>query len=140
MAQLQKILVAVDFSTPCDAVVDEALLLAKRFGATLDLMHVWRMRESEEDPPAPLESFVTSVPGHRMAEYLDRAEELGVNASGRLERGDPEAIILARASEGYDLLVLGTRGRGALAHMVRPSVAEHVVRKAPCPVLTVHSS
>jgi universal stress protein A len=139
MAQLERILVAVDFSSPSDAVVDEALFLAQRFGASLDLMHVWRMSRNDDGPAAPLQSFVASEPGHRMTEYLARAEQLGVTARGRLERGDPENIILERASEGYDLVVIGTRGRSGIARVLRPSVAEHVVRKAPCPVLTVHS-
>jgi hypothetical protein len=59
---------------------------------------------------------------------------------GRLEQGDPEQVILGLASrDGYDLIVMGTHGRTGVSHLVRGSVAEHVVRRAQCPVLTIHA-
>jgi universal stress protein A len=140
MVRLSRILVPVDFSAPSDAAVDEAFFIAKRFTATVDLMHVWRPAPSpDEDPPtAALSSFARSDVGHEMRRYLERAESEGVTARGRLAYGDPETLIL-ECADGYDLIVMGTRGRSGVAHVLRPSVAEHVVRKANVPVLTIHA-
>ena len=74
-----------------------------------------------------------------MQKYLQRAEGQGVNARGRLAQGDPETLILECADD-YDLIVMGTQGRSGVSHVLKPSVAEHVVRKADVPVLTVHAT
>ena len=64
-----------------------------------------------------------------------------------LKSYDPERIILfgsrargeADEYSDYDLIVMGTRGRGAVSHLIEPSLAEHVVRRATVPVLTIHA-
>jgi nucleotide-binding universal stress UspA family protein len=139
MVRLSRILVPVDFSLPCDAAVEEAFFLARRFDAKVDLLHVWSASPlPEEDSTASLQSFARSDVGHEMRQYLERAEREGVDAHGRLAYGDPEEIILDCAGS-YDLVVMGTRGRSGVSHVLRPSVAEHVVRRATVPVLTVHA-
>src|SRR5439155_26446879 len=140
MARLGKILVPVDFSGPSDAAVEEAFLLARRFDASVDLMHVWRPTPTLDDdsPATSLSSFARSDVGLEMRKYLEQAEEEGVTAHGRLAYGDPEAVILECAAD-YDMVVLGTRGRSTVSHVLKPSVAEHVVRRAKVPVLTIHS-
>lgn len=139
MVRLARILVPVDFTPPSDAAVEEALFLAKRFEATVDLMHVWRADPlPEDDSTDSLRSFARSDVGHEMKKYLERAEREGVIAHGRLSYGDPEELILEWADD-YDLIVMGTRGRSGVSHVLRPSVAEHVVRRANVPVLTIHS-
>ena len=140
MMQMMRILVPVDFSSPSDAAVDEAFFIARRFEASVDLMHVWRPSPSPDDEPATsLSSFARSDVGHEMRKYLERAEAEGVTARGRLAYGDPETLILDCEDE-YDLIVMGTRGRGGVSHVLRPSVAEHVVRRATIPVMTIHAS
>jgi nucleotide-binding universal stress UspA family protein len=137
--RLMRILVPVDFSPPSQAAVEEALFLAKRFGASLDLLHVW-----QADPPthvsadSSLSRFALSDVGPEMRKYLERAEAEGVMAIGRLASGQPEAMILECAGD-YDLIVMGTRGRGAVSHLIEPSLAEHIVRRATVPVLTIHA-
>jgi nucleotide-binding universal stress UspA family protein len=137
--QLTRILVPVNFSQPSQAAVEEALFLAKKFGASIDLLHVWQSATGKESADASLSQFAHSDVGPEMRRYLERAEQEGVAATGRLACGQPEAIILDCAGE-YDLIVMGTRGRGAMSHLVEPSLAEHVVRRAPIPVLTIHAS
>jgi universal stress protein A len=141
MVRLARILVPVDFSAPSDAAVTEAFFIAKRFTATVDLLHVWRPTPAPEDdvPTTSLSSFARSDVGHEMRKYLELAEGEGVTARGRLAYGDPETLIL-ECADGYDLIVMGTRGRGGVSHVLRPSVAEHVVRRANVPVLTIHAS
>jgi nucleotide-binding universal stress UspA family protein len=136
MVRMGRILVPVDFSGPSDAAVEEAFFIARRFESQVDVMHVWRPRPNDEES---LSMFARSDVGHEMRRYLERAEAEGIVARGRLAYGDPEALILEHAPE-YDLIVMGTRGRGGVAHVIRPSVAEHVVRRATVPVLTIHSA
>jgi universal stress protein A len=139
MVRLMKILVPVDFSAPCQAAVDEALFLARRFDASVEFLHVWRPAPLPEDSaPRSLDTFAASEVGHEMRRYLERAEQEGVVACGRLGYGNPEMLILDCAA-AFDLIVMGTRGRSAVAHMLEPSTAEHVVRRAPIPVLTIHA-
>jgi universal stress protein A len=140
MVRLSRILVPVDFSAPSDAAVDEAFFIAKRFTASVDLLHVWRPTPSPDDdvPAASLTSFARTDVGREMRRYLERAEAQAVPARGRLAYGDPETLIL-ECADGYDLIVMGTRGRSAASHLLRPSVAEHVVRRANVPVMTIHA-
>ena len=70
---------------------------------------------------------------------LERASGLDVERAARV--GMPYAEILRYASDNrIDLIVMGTRGRGAVPHLLLGSVAERMVRRAPCPVLTVRQN
>jgi universal stress protein A len=140
MVRLARILVPVDFSGPSDAAVEEAIFIAQRFEASMELLHVWRPEPSPDgEPAASLTSFVRSDVGHEMKKYLERAEAQGVDVRGRLAYGDPETLILECADD-FDLIVMGTHGRNGVAHVLNPSLAEHVVRKANVPVLTIHAA
>ena len=69
------------------------------------------------------------------------AEREQFQASMALRWGSPFLEIVRYAKEhGIELIVMGTHGRGPIAHLLLGSVAEKVVRKAPCPVLTVRPS
>ena len=139
MVRLARILVPVDFSEPSDAAVEEAIFIARRFEAQMELLHVWRPDPSP-DPDAPtgsLTSFARSDVGLEMRKYMELAESEGVAVRGRLACGDPEELILECADD-FDLVVMGTHGRSGVSHVLKPSVAEHVVRKANVPVLTIH--
>ena len=68
-------------------------------------------------------------------------QDEGLSAEFAAHRGSPErAIVAAAAEKGADLIVMGTHGRTGLAHVLLGSVAERVVRTAPCPVITVKPS
>jgi nucleotide-binding universal stress UspA family protein len=143
MITLKTILVPSDFSECSDEALRYGLELARRFDAELHLLHV------VQDPitqPWAAEGF--SVP---LFEVVDEWQK---QAAARLkalvpdaDRGrvtvvsvvaTPYAEILDYASgHRVDLIVMGTHGRGGVTHMLLGSIAERVVRRAPCPVLTV---
>jgi len=74
----------------------------------------------------------------RLAGLASRCHAEAIVVTSQLSAGQPAAaIVKAAADRAVDLIVLGTHGRQGVAHLVLGSVAEHVVRTAPCPVLTV---
>jgi universal stress protein A len=141
------ILVPVDFSDSSLAAVEHALALAERFGSTIELLHVWSLPSAlGPDEPVPLpdhagetmSEYAEGQAGEALESMLVDLQERGARVRAKLERGEPVKTILDTAREGgHDLIVMGTHGRTGLAHLVRGSVAEQVVRRAPCPVLTI---
>jgi nucleotide-binding universal stress UspA family protein len=141
-----RILVPTDFSETADAVLAYAKNLATHLNASLCLVHVF------QDPSVPAsfanEAYVPAPPDLR-----ERAvSEARANLLKRLEPGDEKRVpgtwaivegLTAKEIVNYaeenaiDLIVMGTHGRRGVAHLFLGSVAEHVVRTAMCPVLTV---
>lgn len=146
MIALKHILVATDFSQASDAALRYGRELARMFQATLHLLHVGTPVSSVV---YGAEGFAASIP--ELQDELDEAarkqmENLLVDNDVRplptkcvlLNAVSPAAAIVSYAvHERIDLIVTGTHGRGAVAHLLMGSVAERVVRTAPCPVLTV---
>ncbi len=138
-----KILVATDFGAPADAALACARMFAERFGATLHLLHV------AEDPlglAAGPDGFALDVEAMRDEALKDAERHLAprcattgaVTMTSEVVFGSPAEVIPRVAEErGADLVVVGTHGRGLFSRLVLGSVAEHVVRHSPCPVLTV---
>lgn len=150
MIALKKILVPTDFSEPAANALKYAKALAENFGASLRLLHV--IEETSLDYFAwtsPMGAPVmTSMRGEmeknvqkRLDEILSAEEKKRYFAETTIVVGSPflEIVRLARAEE-IDLIVIGTHGRGPISHMLMGSVAEKVVRKAPCPVLSVRAT
>jgi nucleotide-binding universal stress UspA family protein len=144
MIQLERILVATDFSDHSRVALQYGVELAKAFQAELILFHaVERPDMISQIPPAGEGYFPPNY--QEIQEQQAQAEcermigESGLS-SGRIiiSTGSPfvEIIRVAR-EENVDLIIVGTHGRGAIIHLLLGSVAEKVVRKAPCPVLTV---
>jgi nucleotide-binding universal stress UspA family protein len=145
MLAIKTILVPTDFSEASESAVKYGKALAEAFGSSLHLVHVM------EDLLAhawAAEVYVASMPSLRDEIEKEATERIGamltdqerqqLRVTTAIIAGNPflEIIRYARAHE-VDLIVLGTHGRGPVAHMLLGSVAEKVVRKAPCPVLTV---
>lgn len=144
---LKKILVATDFSEHAILAVRYGVAMAGQFSSELTLCHVVPYPDLISQLPPMAEAYIPSdmhtmhvrtaeEQGQRLiAEYCE-----GVPTSFKIASGSPfvEIVRLAK-EERSDLLIIGTHGRGAVAHMLLGSVAERVVRKAPCPVLTVRS-
>jgi universal stress protein A len=142
---LNRILVATDFSDASDHALAYARMLTEAFGASLHVLHVL------EDLAAhawTTEVYVAALPGvheemerqaqERLQQLLSEEDRARFRADLVLRFGSPFVEVVRYAQEQHvDLIVLGTHGRGALAHMLLGSVAERVVRKAHCPVLTV---
>ena len=145
MAGLRTILVPVDFSETSDLALGYATDLAGKFDASLRLLHV----VSNADVSPGTEAFwgfsEDTVQQKWVAEATAKLEALAA-AEGRsdlgvevaVEIGTPFVAVVRHAREQpVDLIVMGTHGRGAVQHMLLGSVAEQVLRQAPCPVLTV---
>ena len=145
MIALKKILVPTDFSESSEAAVKYARALAEAFDASIHVLHVI------EDPFVHVwagEGYIPDLPHFREGLAKEANAKLGKSFSAQdRERfraqlvakfGSPFVEIVRYAKgEEVDLIVMGTHGRGPIAHLLMGSVAEKVVRKAPCPVLTV---
>jgi nucleotide-binding universal stress UspA family protein len=132
-----RILVPIDFSASSDATLDYARRLAARFGAHLHLLHVLEndfLRPTVADPQA-----VEAATLRQVRERLTPEDSLR-GAVPVVVRSDSlaDAIVTYARAADIDLIVMGTHGRSGLSHLLKGSIAERVVRKAPCMVLTGH--
>jgi nucleotide-binding universal stress UspA family protein len=146
MIALTNILVATDFSEPSAAALRYGRALARHFKATLHVAHVIGNM--------PLATNGAAAYGVALPDLQQQIEDATRRQLDDLSIGDDElpfparrvlitsnapalAIVDYAREERIDLIVAGTRGRGAVAHALIGSVAERIVRTAPCPVLTV---
>ena len=137
MIALKNILVATDFSEPAEAALVYGRALARTFGATLHVLHV---RENVFLHPVAADPRSLDEAAWRWVDdRLTDDDRQTLRARAVLETSNvPEDAIVSYARRvDIDLIVTGTHGRGGLARALMGSVAEHVVRTAPCPVLTV---
>jgi nucleotide-binding universal stress UspA family protein len=140
----KKILVPVDFSQYGDEILRYAREMAQKFDASIDLIHV----VPNMDYFTPYESFMAAenivaiqkgVEGEVEKDLDEVAKKLpGITVKKVIRNGVAFVEILDYVrSEGIDLIIMGTRGRGGLEHIIIGSVAEKVLRKSPCPVLAI---
>ena len=137
MILLKQILVATDFGDASEVALDYGRALARTFGASLHLLHVMEnqfMRPSAAEP-----HVLRAAAVKRLGERLTDDDRATLHATAVLETSDnaAEEIVLYAKAHNIDLIIMGTHGRGAIAQLLVGSVAEKVVRTAPCPVLTV---
>jgi nucleotide-binding universal stress UspA family protein len=145
--KVRRILCAVDFSAPSHEALHYGADLARLFDADLTLFHVYHypgygMPEGSYVLPGPeTMAKLFARMDERLAEWKTEAVERGAQrvdtATGE---GSAWHEIVERAKKGYQLIVVGTHGHSGLRHMLLGSVADRVVRHAPCPVLTVRPS
>ena len=134
MIVLNRILVPHDFSDTSAVSVTYAVALARSFAAQLVFLFVGDRSDREAWAQAE------EAAKERLLAVLAPADRAAVNAEFQVRAGSPETEIVRFASENdIDLIVMGTHGRGFVGHIVMGSVAEKVVRTAPCPVLTVRN-
>jgi nucleotide-binding universal stress UspA family protein len=137
-----KILCAVDFSPGSRQALRTAVHVATQTGAELVLAHAWYV------PPIAFAGEYVFAPmdlqrmqddaRHQLEIGVAEARRLGApRVSSRLLEGPPGAAIVS-ALDGIDLVVIGTQGRTGLARVLLGSVAEKIVRHAPCSVMVVH--
>ena len=144
MMQLQTILYTTDFSDSSKGAFPLAYSLARDHGARLIVLHVLPAGTYEIVNLAQLgqgESAQQFEDDIRHDLQRIQPPDDRVPMEYKLAKGDPAASIVKVAEEtACDLIVLGTHGRTGLKRVLMGSVAEHVMRGAPCPVLVVKGS
>jgi len=146
MVALRNILVATDFSEPSNVAVAYGRDLARNYNARLHVMHVVEdvmLRYGAEVGmalPALQEDLVKGARRELESRITDE-DRRQLNAVAVIDTGANIALAICdyAKNNAIDLIVTGTHGRGAVQHFLMGSVAERVVRTAPCPVLTVHA-
>ena len=145
MIEIKSILAPTDFSAHSEQAVRYAARLAERLGAELHLLHVL----SEILPAGPDPLLMPVMPAQFYKENEDRARETlsslldpswGQPAAvvSAVKWGSPvESIVTYADDHRIELITIATHGRTGLSHVLLGSVAERIVREAPCPVLTI---
>lgn len=146
MLALKKILVATDFSEPSDAALLYGRNFARAYGAALHVLHVvddvaGRLPMSPDAMPnlGRVQMELEAGARRKIEDLLTDNDRRALRArTVLLTSSRPAEMILSYArDEQIDLIIVGTHGRTGIAHFFMGSVAQHVVRLAPCPVLTV---
>jgi nucleotide-binding universal stress UspA family protein len=149
MKTIRRILVPLDFSPASSAALELAVTLAKANDASVDVLHVWQppglmptgllaIAPGREGPPLTLEELARERAEVGLKDARATLEHQHIQSHAHLGVGNPAQEILDVANTQHsDLIVIGTRGKGGLAHLLLGSVAEKVVRHAHCPVITV---
>jgi nucleotide-binding universal stress UspA family protein len=144
-AEWKRLFCPVDFSDASRAAMEVAADLARRSGAELFLLHAYPVPGytfpdgSVVASPKMMQELADQAKRH-LEEWRAEAERLvgAPRVTADTAIGEPAAEILALAkARGADLVVMGTHGRTGLEHALMGSIAERVVRRAHCPVLTV---
>ena len=133
-----RILVPTDFSRASEAALAHARILAESTGATLHLLHVVNKASLATVPADPRE--YESAAYEQLQQWLSSEGPDGILLV--VERSEVPADEITRYARAHDidLIVMGTHGRGRVAHFLLGSVAEKVARTAPCPVLTMRGT
>ena len=135
MLDVHTILHPSDLSETSKAAFRLACALARDYGADLIVLHVYPL------PVNGADAVDRDRSNDMETDLLDALQKLtphdpSIRITYRVEEGKPTEVIVG-AAQGCDLIVMGTHGRGGLTRAIMGSVAEHVLREAPCPVLTV---
>jgi universal stress protein A len=139
-----RILVPLDFSEQSTHALAYAKMLATVCGASLELLHVVPNPYVSDGsglytslPQSFLDNFEREAQA-RLEEALTPAERTSFSVQHTVKTGDPRIEIVEHAGLApVDLIVMGTHGRTGVSHLLLGSVAEQVVRTAPCAVVTV---
>jgi nucleotide-binding universal stress UspA family protein len=142
----EKILMPTDFSPTSQRAFEYAAAMAQRFGASLHVLHVVAYPMEVAGWP---EAYWIELTGLRQRLREDAEKQIaalaasvkGIATTTEVVDGNPARMITKAAKDrGCQLIVMGTHGHGGVAHLLLGSVAERVVRTAPCPVLTVSTA
>jgi nucleotide-binding universal stress UspA family protein len=143
MMAVQRFLVPVDFSDHANQALDYAMSLARKLGARLTLLHVIQplpLGGADMGMALPY-TYIQELEAeisNSMQAYLERVTAAGLEGEIAVVHGVPFHEIIETAKiQQVDLIVMGTHGRTGIQHVLLGSVAEKVVRLAPCPVLVV---
>lgn len=147
MKTIHNILVPTDFSEGSVAAMNYAVMLAKHFQGRIEVLHAWTaptyvppyvaVQLNAGSPIEPLEAIVEKETKVLMEAFLKKVDiPEGIEVTTQIASGIEDRVI-CEAAKPMDLIVMGTHGRSGLSHLLLGSVAEKVIRNAPCPVLTM---
>lgn len=144
-ADLATVLVAVDFSDTSALAYERACQIASSRGSKLLVVHILPSAPLAIHgvqpvlPPPSLAGRIRELAEQKLGALVAAAGERGISAESVLTVGSAgHSIVDVAVDRGVDLIVIGTRGLTGVKHLVLGSTAEHAVRHASCPVLTVH--
>jgi len=144
MDEIKRILIATDGSEYTKEAVKKGLSLAKMLDAeviglyVVDISPILPM--SLDESTFPMVDFLRNEGDDVLERLKKQGEEMGVKIKTLKKEGVPADEIVETAKiEDVDLIVIGTLGRSALEKLLLGSVAEKVIRHAPCPVLVVRT-
>jgi universal stress protein A len=145
MARIRRIVHPTDFSPASRNASRKALELAKQNAGTIQIVHVLPALPIVGDAyiaPTAYDDMLRAQRSHAeksMGALVKRARAAGVRATGTVLDSGAVADTIARFTkrQGADLIVMGTHGHGILARALLGSVAQQVINRAPCPVMTV---
>ena len=144
MIKLRKVLVPTDFSESARHALTYGTSFAREYEAELTLLHVVEnltVGYASDLFPVPMQEVFQEISGYAKTELAKlgaQAREKNVSVVEHVAQGKPSAEIIRYAQETeIDMIVLGTHGKGMLDQALFGSTTERVVRRGPCPVLTV---
>ncbi len=146
--QFERILFPTDFSELAQSALDYAKKLTDTFSADLHCLHVvddayqyWSAMGPESIPVGPPPEDLLELGRSRMEKFRElHLADLKTDPITHVSMGRPFSEIISYARDHkIDMIVMGTHGRGAIAHVLLGSTTEKVVRKSPCAVLTVRA-
>ena len=136
MNSFKRILHPTDFSEPSQAACVQAVDLAKQCGAKLIILHAFADPMTVEamwaipDPRPELQEAISQIAHDEAAISVERVLRVGPPA---------ETIVACARNHHCDLIVMGTHGRSGWSHLLLGSIAQQVIRTAPCPVMIVRA-
>lgn len=145
MIKITNVLVATDFSAPSESALNYGREFARTFGAALHVLHVvdnpvlWVGPEAVGVDVVRLQAELEAGARNTLDRIVTAEDREQLGAVIAVRTGSSPAFEIAgyAKDESVDLILMGTHGRGLVGHLLMGSVAEKVVRIAPCPVLTV---
>jgi len=145
MKEIRKILVPVDFSENSPKLLQDAADFAEKFGASLAVIFVVQSFQDYSGffvPHIPINQFEEELfrgATEKMAKFLAENLKPGVTCEQKILQGDvAETLVEYAAANDISLIIMGTHGYKGLEKVLFGSVAERVVKTAPCPVLTIN--
>jgi len=143
---IKHILVPTDFSEYADQALNDAIQLAQQLQAHITLLHIIDtaplgvVEGATMLPPSYWQELETDIE-QIMEESLKRLHDVGLQGETVIVHGVPfQTIVDTAEDKGADVIIMGTHGRTGLPHALIGSVAEKVVRLAPCPVLVTRAA
>ena len=141
MQPIRKIIVPVDFLEHTDQLLEYGGYIAKTMGAALHCIHVITTPQKYAGYEVPslssLDREMLEIAKEQMQALIDQNRRTLPNWEGKVLKGDiVDTIIEYAQEEEGDLIIIGTHGRKGLSKMWLGSVAERVIKRAPCPTLS----